>query len=78
MENISINMPEVSDKFGTWYSYTEFLTKLRDGIRHNQTDNTMLKQRFATWFDDFDNKRNLNFVNTFPELTKFYNECKTQ
>ena len=78
MQSISVDMPDVSDKFGTWPGYTDFLIKLRDGIRFNKNDNTMLKQRFATWFDDFDNKRNLSFVNTFPELAKFYDECKTQ
>jgi hypothetical protein len=78
MQSISVDMPDVSDKFGTWPGYTDFLIKLRDGIRFNKNDNTMLKQRFATWFDDFDSKRNLNFVNTFPELAKFYDECKTQ
>ncbi len=78
MQSISVDMPDVSDKFGTWPGYTDFLIKLRDGIRFNKNDNTMLKQRFATWFDDFDKKRNLNFVNTFPELAKFYDECKTQ
>ena len=78
MQSISVNMPDVSDKFGTWPGYTDFLIKLRDGIRFNKNDNTMLKPRFATWFNDFDNKRNLNFGNTFPELANFYNECKTQ
>lgn len=78
MQSISVDMPDVSDKFGTWPGYTDFLIKLRDGIRFNKNDNTMLKQRFATWFDDFDNKRNLNFVDTFPELANFYDECKTQ
>jgi hypothetical protein len=78
MQSISVDMPDVSDKFGTWPGYTDFLIKLRDGIRYNKNDNTMLKQRFFTWFNDFDNKRNLNFGNTFPELAKFYDECKTQ
>jgi hypothetical protein len=78
MQSISVDMPDVSDKFGTWPGYTDFLIKLRDGIRYNKNDNTMTKPRFATWFNDFDNKRNLNFSNTFPELANFYNECKTQ
>jgi pyruvate-formate lyase-activating enzyme len=78
MQSISVDMPDVSDKFGTWPGYTDFLIKLRDGIRYNKNDNTMTRPRFATWFNDFDNKRHLNFVNTFPELANFYNECKTQ
>ena len=77
MKNIETEMPDVSDKFGTWVGYTEFLCKLRDGIKHNDVDNTTIRRAFVNWFDDFDRKRNLNFVNTFPELANFYNEYKT-
>ena len=75
MQSISVGMPDVSDKFGTWSSYTDFLIRLRDGIRYNKNDNTMSKLRFATWFNDFDNKRHLNFVDTFPEIANFYNQA---
>ena len=77
MKNIETEMPDVSDKFGTWIGYTEFLCKLRDGIKYNDVDNTTIRRAFVNWFDDFDRKRNLNFVNTFPELANFYNEYKT-
>ena len=77
MKNIETEMPDVSDKFGTWVGYTEFLCKLRDGIKYNDVDNTTIRRAFVNWFDDFDRKRNLNFVNTFPELANFYNEYKT-
>jgi hypothetical protein len=50
---------------------------LRDGIKYNEVDNTTTRQAFVKWFDDFDRKRNLNFVSTFPELANFYNEYKT-
>jgi len=76
MKNIETEMPDVSDKFGTWSGYTEFLSKLRDGIKYNDVDNTEIRQAFVNRFDDFDRKRNLNFVNTFPELANFYNEYK--
>ena len=76
MKNIETEMPDVSDKFGTWVGYTEFLCKLRDGIKYNEVDNTEIRRAFVNWFDDFDRKRNLNFVNTFPELANFYNEYK--
>jgi hypothetical protein len=76
MKNIETEMPDVSDKFGTWVGYTEFLCKLRDGIKYNDVDNTGIRRAFVNWFDDFDRKRNLNFVNTFPELANFYNEYK--
>jgi organic radical activating enzyme len=76
MKNIETEMPDVSDKFGTWSGYTEFLCKLRDGIKYNEVNNTEIRRAFVKWFDDFDSKRNLNFVNTFPELANFYNEYK--
>jgi len=31
---------------------------------------------FYHWFTEFDKRRECNLVNTFPELEKFYNDCK--
>ena len=76
MAEVSYGMPEVSDKFGTWPSYTKFLVNLRSGIQNSQPIDTVTMIQFARWFGDFDTKRNLNFVKTFPELEDFYKACK--
>lgn len=69
------NMPDFSDYFGRWETYCTFLENLRDSIKNNNKDQTELRQSFYKWFVDFDNLRNLNFVETFPELKEFYKMC---
>jgi len=34
------------------------------------------KQDFFNWFTEYDRRRGTNFQNTFPNLVKFYNDCK--
>lgn len=31
---------------------------------------------FYNWFNEYDRRRGTNFLETFPEMTKFYNKCK--
>jgi len=31
---------------------------------------------FAAWFDEYDRRRNTNFLENFPEYSEFYYECK--
>ena len=51
------------------------LNQIKDSIKNNNKDQTELRQSFYKWFVDFDNLRNLNFVETFPELKEFYKMC---
>jgi len=34
------------------------------------------RKDFAVWFSEFDKRRNVNLLETFPELENFFNECK--
>jgi hypothetical protein len=34
------------------------------------------KRDFFNWFTEYDRRRGTNFQNTFPNLVKFYNDCK--
>lgn len=34
------------------------------------------RKDFYNWFTEYDNRRNVNFLETFPEMTKFFEECK--
>lgn len=34
------------------------------------------KKDFYNWFTEYDKRRGTNFINTFPELVRFYKECK--
>jgi hypothetical protein len=31
---------------------------------------------FYNWFNEYDRRRNVNFLETFPEMENFYNHCK--
>jgi hypothetical protein len=34
------------------------------------------RKDFYIWFTEYDRRRNVNFIETFPEMEKFYNDCK--
>jgi len=40
-----------------------------------EREQTHLKD-FALFFDEHDKRRNTNFLDTFPELSNLYAECK--
>lgn len=75
LTSVQSDMPEFNDHFGRWSTYTAFLVNLRDSIKNNTTDQSMLRQQFYTWFKDFDELRGINFVETFPEFKDFYAMC---
>ena len=71
------NMPIVPDYHGRWDTFIEFIKPLSASIRENTIDRTEQRRKFAQWFDDFDVRRKINLLETFPEYTEFYNYCKT-
>lgn len=73
----SNNIPEVTDIHGRYNTYIVFLENLRDTIKNNKTPNIQLQKKFVEWFDEYDKRRNLNLLKTFPEYTEFYNYCKS-
>ncbi len=57
----------------------EKLRRLLDWVDEPIDDITwLIKQRkdFALYIDEFDKRRNKNFLETFPEMEDFYNSCK--
>jgi organic radical activating enzyme len=78
VESVQDRMPQFKDEFGRWRAYNDFLKNLRSGIRNGGAGKTELRHKFATWFRDFDNLRGLNFKQTFPELSNFYDICEGQ
>jgi hypothetical protein len=71
------SMPIVPDYHGRWDTFIEFIRPLSASIRENTIDRTEQRRKFAQWFDDFDVRRKINLLETFPEYTEFYNYCKT-
>jgi hypothetical protein len=39
-------------------------------------DRTLSMKNFYLYFTEQDNRRGTNFINVFPQLTNFWNECK--
>ena len=70
-------MPLVPDPYGQWIAFIEFLKPLSESLRNNTIDRTDHRKLFATWFDEFDQKRKINLLETFPEYKEFYEFCKT-
>jgi len=75
IQSVQSSMPDFSDRYGRWGAYTDFLINLRDSIKNNNSDQSILRQQFHAWFKDFDELRGLNFTETFPELKEFYIQC---
>ena len=76
MKTRTPDMPEVKDFYGRWDQYIIFLETLAQSIRDQKEDKTQLRKKFVEWFDVYDFRRNLNFLQTFPEYEDFYNMCK--
>ena len=69
-------MPEVNDYFGRYDQYIVFLEELSKSIKNNQGDYTEDRKKFVPWFKVFDERRNLNLLETFPEYRNFYKMCE--
>jgi hypothetical protein len=39
-------------------------------------DCTIHRNRFYHFYNEYDRRKNINFLKTFPELKEFYNACK--
>ena len=70
-------MPDVSDFYGRWDQYILFLQNLANSIRNNKQERISDRKKFVSWFNTFDERRKLNFLETFPEYANFYNFCKS-
>lgn len=70
-------MPEGTDYYGRWDQYIIFLENLADSIKNNTANKAYERKKFASWFQQFDERRKLNFLETFPEYENFYELCKS-
>ena len=68
--------------FGVTYGFSEIeITKIKriyDWMISEQDENTLKRNRFNFYkfFNEHDKRRGTNFLETFPEYTEFYNDCK--
>ena len=68
-------MPNPTDYYGRYDQYMIFLKSLADSMANNTGDYTEDRKKFYQWFNDFDKRRGINLVETFPELEDFYVMC---
>lgn len=55
--------------------YVYYLSKMADSIRNAPKD-VKLRKQFYTWFKQYDSRRGLNFLNTFPLHKEFWEYCQ--
>lgn len=75
----SINFMEKHKNIENFVGFYDFeISKLRRNLKLMREKPTFLeikRKNFYKFFLQYDNKRNKNFLNTFPELGKFYTDC---
>lgn len=59
------------ERFRRVVDYMETTHYTEDRIAEGRRD-------FYNWFTEYDRRRNVNFVSTFPELVNFYNSCRDE
>lgn len=70
------SMPIVPDYYGRWDQYIIFLENLSNSIKNNSTNKNQDRKLFVSWFEQFDQRRKLNLLDTFPEYKEFHKFCK--
>jgi hypothetical protein len=67
----------VSDKFSD-IEYEKFRRVVDYMETTTYTDDKLLigRKDFYNWFNEYDRRRDTNFLNTFPEMEQFFTQCK--
>jgi len=66
----------------TMFSELEYerFRRVRDYFESTQYDDAKIKEGridFYNWFTEYDKRRNVKFLDTFPEMEDFWNLCKS-
>lgn len=75
LNSVKDQMLPVNDFYGTWQGYPDFLLGIANGIKNAHPDEEKRK-KFYTWFKRYDQRRGLNFLETFPHHSKFWDLCE--
>jgi hypothetical protein len=84
LESVKDKMRPVDDMWGNWPQYHDYIKSIHESIRdeHGKSmqwitgDLESVRGRFFQFFNEYDKRRNLNFVKTFPEYTRFFQDCR--
>ena len=71
------SMPIIEhDYYGRWDQYIIFLENLSKSIKENTDDKIELRKKFFEWHSTYDERRNQNMYEVFPEYKEFFNLCR--
>jgi organic radical activating enzyme len=81
-QHLNFIKENMDDKDRTKFSELEYekFRRVVDYMSNTQyTNDKILEGRkdFFNWFTEYDKRRNVDFIETFPELEEFYFECST-
>jgi hypothetical protein len=79
LEFIKQNLNDSDNTKFTTLEYEKF-RRVRDYFATEQYSEERVaegRRDFHNWFDEYDRRRGVSLLNTFPEMTNFYNLCKT-
>jgi len=78
LQFIKDNIVEDDTKMFSELEYERF-RRVRDYFANTQYDSRKIEQGridFYNWFTEYDKRRDVNFLETYPEYTDFWNLCK--
>ncbi len=75
LRSVKDEMSVVKHPWGQWDHYIDFLGTVKEGIDTAQNI-TERRVKFFTWFREYDKRRNVNLVGTFPEMNTFHSSCE--
>jgi len=78
LEYIQSNLDDSDRTKFSQLEYEKFLrvVKYMETTIYSDTKINEGRKDFYNWFTEYDRRRNTNFKETFPELLRFYNDCK--
>jgi hypothetical protein len=68
-------MPDVEDFHGRYDQYIIFLKKLSDTLKTHTDNYAIVRREFYHWFTEYNRRRDLDLVETFPEYKDFFEYC---
>lgn len=80
LEFIDQNRDDANRKKFSDLEYEKF-RRVRDYFANVNYEESKIKEGrrdFYNWFNEYDRRRNLNFLKTFPDMEKFYKECEKE
>lgn len=76
LQSVEPEMASLNHPWGSWSAYRGFLGGIARRIREGG-ENGEARRKFFSWFSQYDQRRGLNFLETFPEYQTFWELTRT-